>query len=136
MAASVNRFVPVVRGEGKGIIIPMANWIDGFLLAAATARSYTLPTGTNPSGGGSQSVNPPPGATVTATILRIWNVTTAALWVNAQATAAVEGADKLTGLASIPIMPTSFFMFQVPIGVTSISMISTPGGEVIIESWW
>jgi hypothetical protein len=137
MAAAVNRFAPVVRGEGKGIIVPMSNWIDGFLLAAATARSYTLPTGTDPSGGAPLGpTGTPPGASRTATILRVWNITTAVLWVNAQGTAAVEAADKLTGLASVPIMPTSSFMFQIPLSVTSISMISTPGGEVIIEAWW
>jgi len=138
MAAAVNRFAPAVRGEGKGLVVPMAQWIDAFLLAAATARTYTLPTGTNPAGGGSQAVNPPPGATVTATILRISNPITAtgAVWVNPQTTAVAEVADKLTGLAAFPVAPGEHFLFQVPVGVASISMISTAGGIVIIEAWW
>ncbi len=140
MAAAVNRFAPAVRGEGKGLIVPMSQWIDTFLLAAATARSYTLPTGTLPSGGGSQAVNPPPGTTVTATILRISNPLAAGVgdvvWVNPGGVATVPAADILTGLSSFPVFPGEHFLFQLPVGVSSVSMISTTGGIVIIEAWW
>jgi hypothetical protein len=140
MAASVNRFAPVVRGEGKGLVVPMAQWIDAFLLAAATARSYTLPTGINLAGGGTPILNPPPGVTVTATILRISNPLAAGVgdvvWVNPGGVATVPTADILTGLSSFPILPGEHFMFQLPVGVASISMISTTGGVVIIEGWW
>lgn len=134
MAASVNRFAPVVRGEGKGIIVPMANWVDNLVLVANVAQTYTLPTGTNPAGGGTQAINPPPGTTVTATILRV-TTNGALVYVNAQTAAAVPAANNILGNGSVPI-PGGSFMFQVPVGVASISFIASGAAVISIEAWW
>lgn len=134
MAASVNRFAPAVRGEGKGLVVPMAQWVDDIVLGAAVASTYTLPTGTNPAGGGSQAVNPPPGTTVTASILRISNGTSTPVFVSSQSVASAAGT--LAGAGSIIIPGNGSLLFAVPGGVASISLFSTPGGNVSIEAWW
>lgn len=138
MAASVNRFAPVVRGEGKIApqLIPMANWIDNLVLVANVAQTYTLPTGTDLSGGGSEGANPstPPGVLRTATILRV-STNGALVYINAQAAASVPAANNIVGNGSIPIAGGQY-MLQIPVSVASVSFIASGAAVISIEAWW
>lgn len=138
MAVSVNRYMVVVRSEGKALVTPASQWIDAVVLVASTAQTYTLPTGTDPAGGGSQGVNPPPGTTVRASILRITNAmaTAGPVYIAFTGTAVIPTASTSTGTSLYVVPAGGTVLTQVPPGTTAISLISTGSGVVTVECWW
>jgi hypothetical protein len=127
MAQSIQRLVPVARNQGVQVpnLIPLSEWCDSIVLAAAAAYSYVL----------KQDGLAP---VVDGALLRI-NAAAAArpLYVNPTGVAVVPTATTTNGTSSILLQEAGQdpVLLAMPAGQTTLSLISTAGGVVTIEAW-
>jgi hypothetical protein len=117
MAATVKRIVPVTRNQGVAVpgLVQCGMWVDALVLVAATAQTYTFPTG--------------------ASIFRI-SALAGDIWINFGVTAAAPGANNVAGNAPILLKTSAGAVFLAkPDSATTMSVLSTPGTTISIEAF-
>lgn len=131
----VNRFSPFVRLGQVGGIKPASQWADNLVLVANTAKSYTLPTGTDPAGSPVTAAGPA-GKTVKGTILRIV-VDGGPVWIDANGNVAViPVADNILGNGPVCIPPMTEYWLSVPVSSQPLSFIADQAVRISLEVWW
>lgn len=132
---TLNRFSPVRREGAPQYIYPSSQWCDNLVLVAGTAKSYTLPTGTNPRGG-TVSATGPAGTAVTGTIFRIV-ANGGVVWMNTNGgTAAAPTADKTDGSGSVLIPADNEYWLIEPVNGQPLSFYADTVVSLSIEVWY
>lgn len=123
---AVHRFAPLHRDGLSPYVLPASQWTDNLILVANTAKSYTLPTGTNLAD----------SSTVTATIFRVV-ASGGPVWINVNGgTAAIPSADVTDGSASTLIPESQERWFSIPVGKQPLSFIAGGPVSLSIEAWF